>query len=157
LLLPFSVGVTAASWAGFFVLRRREATGRWTELCSRTGTAVPIAFALKELLKWAVGRISSRVWLANPALYGFHWLHGGGDFAGFPSGHMAVITPIGLSLGRAFPRWRRRLIVLLALLGCALVLSGHHFFSDVIAGAWIGWVVESLTSPRVERDQKPGL
>jgi membrane-associated phospholipid phosphatase len=154
LLLPFSVCITVTSWGGFFLLRRQEAPTQWIQACRSAGTAVPVAFVLKELFKWIVGRVNSRVWLVTPALYGFHWLHGGGDFAGFPSGHMAVVTPLCLSLGRAFPHWRHRLVFLLILLGCALIVTGHHFFSDVIAGAWMGWMVEVLVSPRENRDQQ---
>lgn len=152
LLLPFSACVTAASWAAFFILRRRKGPTPWIELSRVVGTAVPVAFVLKEVLKWAVGRTNSRAWLSDPSLYGFHWFSGGGDFSGFPSGHMAVATPLCLLLAGAFPRWRRWYITLLVLLGIALVITGHHFFSDVIAGAWTGWMVQLLVSPRHKRD-----
>jgi len=136
--------LTAVSWSGYFWLRRRGDTGRFGDLLRLVGTALPLAFAVKTLLKELFGRVNTRAWLFDPSLHGFHWFHGGGDFYGFPSGHMAVITPLLLALIHYYPRWRRECLAILGVLAALLVLTDYHFVSDVIAGAWVGVLVDEL-------------
>jgi membrane-associated phospholipid phosphatase len=86
--------------------------------------------------------INTKVWLTLRSSYGFHWFDGGGDYSGFPSGHMAVFTALVLPVVRCFPRLKFVCLVLLLLLGVALIVTGYHFLSDVIAGALLGYLVD---------------
>ena len=81
----------------------------------------------------------------NPDLYGLHWFHGGGDYSGFPSGHMAVFTCLALGLRRFYPRYRYAYLAFLFSLAAALIATEYHFLGDVIGGAYLGWIVDEFT------------
>lgn len=144
LLLLVSV-ITLASWAGRLYLPRKPVKSRYVGFLEFIGCAVPLAFILKQVLKDFFGRTNARVWLLHPNRLGFHWFHGGGDYAGFPSGHMAVFTVLMLGVSRHFPRLRIVCAVLLLMLALALILTQYHFISDIIAGAYLGLIVDVLT------------
>lgn len=137
--------VTVLGWAGHLYLARRPGQGRKPDFFELLGSTLPIAFVLKYVLKLITGRANSRVWLVSPDLYGFHWFQGGGDFDGFPSGHMAVFTALMLGIARYFPRLRFACLGFLALLAMALIATGYHYFSDVVGGALLGLLVDQLT------------
>lgn len=103
--------------------------------------SMPVVFAAKSLLKVSIGRITTRFWLFNQNAQQFHWLNGGDNYNGFPSGHMAVFTTLLLCYAWRYPRYRYGFYLLLVLLGVALVLTDYHFVSDVIAGWALGYVV----------------
>ncbi len=146
LLLPFTAALVLVSWGAHLVLRRRERPEPWTSLTMRTGISLPLAFGAKAVLKVVFGRVNARVWLSAPHLYGFHWFHGGGDFAGFPSGHMAVFTPVAAALAWAFPGWRPFFYSGLLLLALALLVTDYHFLSDVAAGTYLGFVADEVAA-----------
>ena len=100
---------------------------------------------IKDPLKELFGRTNTRIWLLHPDQLGFHWFHGGGDFASFPSGHMAVFTALLPGIGRYFPRLSPVCAGLLFVLALALIVTQYHFFSDVMAGAYLGVIVDLLT------------
>ncbi|HEX9137433.1 MAG TPA: phosphatase PAP2 family protein, partial [Nitrospirota bacterium] len=77
--------------------------------------------------------------------WGFHWFIGGGDLNAFPSGHMSVLTPLIISLWRFYPRYRTFFLALGLALGGALIMTNSHFLSDVIAGAYLGLLVDFYT------------
>ena len=137
--------ITVVSWTGRLCLAGKHAKGRMVNFQEHIGLTVPLAFVLKEILKELFGRTNTRVWLLHPDLFGFHWFHGGGDFAGFPSGHMAVFTVLLLGIGRYFPWLRPVCAGLLFVLALALLLTEYHFFSDIVAGACLGVIVDLLT------------
>ena len=60
---------------------------------------------------------------------------------GFPSGHMAVFTTLAVACWLFFPKVRAACLAGIAALGVALIATGQHFLSDLIAGGYIGWVV----------------
>ena len=107
--------------------------------------AAPTAFITKTILKYVFGRTNTRTWLLVPHDYNFHFFNGGGNNSGFPSGHMLVVTALIASLWCLHPNYRPIYLVLLLLLALALIATNYHFVSDVIAGAYIGLLVESLT------------
>jgi membrane-associated phospholipid phosphatase len=107
--------------------------------------AVPAAYVVKSFLKYVFGRTTTRYWLLKPDLYGFHWFHGGGFYAGFPSGHMAVFTALTASLWRLYPHYRAICAIFLLILAFPLIETNYHFLSDVIAGAYLGVIVEACT------------
>ena len=136
--------ITVASWTGRLYEAGKSAQGWVLNFLEHIGLAVPFAFILKELLKGLFGRTNTRIWLLHPDLSGFHWFHGGGDFGGFPSGHMAVFTVLMLGIGRYFPRLRPVCAGLLFVLALALIVTQYHFFSDIVAGAYLGVIVDLL-------------
>jgi membrane-associated phospholipid phosphatase len=118
--------------------------------------AVPAAYVGKTILKWVFGRVTTRAWLQKPQLYGFHWFHGGGPYDGFPSGHMAVFTALTVALWRFFPRCRRICPVFPLVLASALIVTNYHFLSDVLAGAYLGVLVEAASYRLLNRRGIPG-
>lgn len=142
-LLFLTVLLTTA--AAYSIYRYRLSRGHvdpTTLSCRMLALAGPFSFLAKSALKQLFGRINTREWLQFPNQYGFHWLQGGGNFSGFPSGHMAVFTALAAVMWRHHPRYRGWYLAILLLLALALILTNYHFLSDLIAGAYLGLLVE---------------
>jgi membrane-associated phospholipid phosphatase len=149
-LPPLTTLITAISWTGYFTRVRQGICDQHTLFFKIVGTAVPLAFLVKVMAKDIFGRINTRVWVADPNLYdGFHWLHGGGRYDGFPSGHMTVLTPLLVALWHYYPRYRPLYTSAFVALAISLVLTDYHFVSDVIAGAYLGMIVYCFTNQRL--------
>ncbi len=116
--------------------------------------SVIIAEVTKNQLKVLFGRAWPETWTgSNPSfirdgVYGFHFLHGGGAYNSFPSGHMATACAVLSVLWFSYPRWRWLYSVAGLAVGAGLVVANYHFLSDVIAGAFlggsIGWLVTAV-------------
>ncbi len=145
LLLLMVCVVTVVSWTGRLVLSRKSVESFNLEFLEYIGCAVPLAFILKQVLKELFGRTNTRFWLLHPDQFGFHWFHGGGDFSAFPSGHMAVFAVLLMGVSRYFPRLTPVCSAFLFALALALVITQYHFFSDIVAGLYLGLIVDSLT------------
>jgi membrane-associated phospholipid phosphatase len=145
LLFLLVCAVAVVSWSSRFLLSQKSFSGRSLKFLELIGWAVPLAFILKYPLKGLFGQTDARVWLLEPDRFGFHWFQGGGEFSGFPSGHMAVCTALMLGISRFFPRLRPVCGGLLLLLALALLVTQYHFFSDIVAGVLLGLLVDSLT------------
>jgi len=145
LLFVLVCAITAVSWIGRLYLSQKS-TMKWDpSFLEFIGCAIPLAFLLKTILKGLFGRTTARLWLLHPDQFGFHWFHGGGEFSAFPSGHMAVFTALMLGIGRYFPRLRPVCAGLLFVLALALIVTQYHFFSDIVAGFYLGLLVDLLT------------
>ena len=143
-------------WSCFLMLRRWEITNELSRFCQIAGTAVPLAFILKWPFKFIFGRTNTRIWLANRVNDDFHWLQGGGDYSSFPSGHMMVFAAFFAALCHFYPRYRSISVGLLLLLAFALVITDYHYFSDVIAGAYLGLITTFLALVCFERIWRSG-
>jgi membrane-associated phospholipid phosphatase len=58
----------------------------------------------------------------------------------FPSGHMTVFAALGIAVLLYYPKYRKPVIIFLVLLGIALIGTDYHFLSDVIGGAYLGFI-----------------
>ncbi len=144
--LPFLVLlITGFAWAASFYLARKKIYNTHTRFFQLLSITVPLAYAFKEILKFAFGRIETRLWLRHPGPAEFHWFQGSEQYGGFPSGHMAVITVLAAALSFYYPRYRTISFAGLILLALALILTNYHFLSDIIAGAYTGLIVHSVT------------
>ncbi len=146
-ILFLTVCITTA--LAYVIYRNRSRKGIYnkeTKFFHLIMYAVPAAYAVKSLLKYVFGRTNTREWLLKPELNGFHWFQGGGEYAGFPSGHMAVFTALAASLWRFYPRYRVIYAIFMLTLAVALIATNYHFLSDVIAGAYLGAVIEICTN-----------
>jgi len=144
-LLLITVLFTAA--ASYTLYRRRLSRGivdLTTLTCKMLAFVAPASFVIKSALKIIFGRTNTREWLLAPDSYGFHWFQGGGAFSAFPSGHMAVFTALLAVVWRLHPRYRAGCCGILLLLSLALVATNYHFLSDVLAGAYLGVVIEAV-------------
>ena len=141
-LLPLAFVITGFSWAAYCRFRRKDISSPYTRFFHLIGWTVPLSFLVKSGLKYVFGMINAREWLANKGEFGFHWLHGGAKYCGFPSGHMAVFSVLVIALLRYFPRYRSAGLSFLLLLAAALVITDYHFLSDVVAGAFLGFIID---------------
>jgi membrane-associated phospholipid phosphatase len=140
-LIPFAI-------IAFVVLGMRALIGRSllpyqaaTLVCS---LSVLITEAAKEQLKFLFGRTWPESWASNnpsfirDGVYGFHFMHGGGGYNSFPSGHMATSCAVLAVVWLWYPRFRQLCMVAGLAVGAGLVGANYHFLSDVVAGAFLG-------------------
>ncbi len=144
LLMPMAILYTAISWIAYAVLTSRGNGNACSRFFKLTGCTVPLSYLLKSILKDLFGKVTTRAWLEHKYLYGFHWLDGGKDFNGFPSGHMIFFTVLALAVIRFYPRYRSVCIGFLLLMAAALIVTEYHFLSDIIAGALLGFIVDAF-------------
>jgi membrane-associated phospholipid phosphatase len=130
---------------------RKGIFDKGTKFFLTVAIAIPASFLIKSVLKFVFGRINTRVWLDHHNLYGFHFFQGDGDYGGFPSGHMAVFATLAAALRRRFPRYSSLYLFFLLLLAAALITTNYHFFSDVVAGAYLGVLVEAVSHKILSR------
>ena len=107
------------------------------------GFSLPASYVLKTFLQYAFGRIPARLWISSPHVVKFSWFHesGGGCF---PSGHMTTFTAFGIAILIYYPQYKPQVLLTLAILGLALIATDYHFVSDVIAGAYVGFLTTYL-------------
>ncbi len=143
-MLSLVCATTCFSWAGRLYISQKQDARLDSEFLEYMGTALPLSFTLKTILKDLFGRKNTRVWLVHPGSTGFHWFHGGGDFSGFPSGHMAIFTVLGIGISRYFPRLRLLCAASLLALALTLIATQYHFLSDIAAGVLTGVLTDML-------------
>ena len=145
LLLLIVCITTAIAFTGYLTRKRKGLFDQDTTFFHVIMYAVPATYAAKAFFKYVCGRPTPREWLHKPDLYGFHWFRGNEMQAAFPSGHMAVFTALAASLWRFYPRYRAIYALFLLALAAALIATNQHFLSDVVAGAYLGVLVEACT------------
>jgi len=150
LLLPAVLVLTAAMWASYLRRVRRGSRDDRSRFFLLAGTALPVAFVAKWILKHVFGRLGTRAWLENPSDLSFHWFHGGGEYSGFPSGHMVVFTTLAAACWFFLPKYRAASLSGVIALGVALIATDYHFLSDVIAGGYLGFAVFAVTDRGLE-------
>ena len=150
LLLPAVLVLSGAMWAMYLRRVRRGSRDEKTRFFLLSGTAMPVAYVTKLMLKFLFGRMNTRAWLENPVDLSFHWFHGGGEYSSFPSGHMAVFTTLAVACWLFFPKYRVACLAVIVGLGIALIATDYHFLSDVIAGGYLGLVVLAGTDRSLE-------
>jgi membrane-associated phospholipid phosphatase len=156
LLFPIACVTTGLSWGVYSLLKRKNIRSPYARFFHLIGWTVPLTYTLKTILKYVFGMISTRAWLLNKADHGFHWFQGNGNYSGFPSGHMAVFTVVAIAFVRFFPRFRPAGPFLLLMLAAALIVTDYHFLSDVIAGSFLGLMVDDLTFQVLEGRENNG-
>jgi membrane-associated phospholipid phosphatase len=144
LLLVLVLVTTLGACALYLVRSRKGIFDRLTCFAWEAAWTAPLSFLAKSGLKFVFGRVNTRCWLQNPALYGFHWFQRRVGCDGFPSGHMLVIVALLAAVWRCYPKSRPLCLTVAVLLGVALVATNYHFVSDVIAGAYVGALVEAV-------------
>lgn len=151
------LAVTCSTFVSLVLHRvrsRRGLTDALTRLAQLVAWVGPVALLVKIVLKFVFGRVNTRMWLQEPGLYGFHWCQRLQGCDGFPSGHMLVIVALMAALWRYYPKWRFCCLALGLLLGTALIATNYHFLSDVLAGAFLGVVVEVAVFAQLTRGSR---
>ena len=144
LLLQVVLLTTVIALALYLVRTRRGLYDAATRLAQLVAWGGPASYLAKTVLKFVFGRVNTRVWLQQPGLWGFHWFQRLQGCEGFPSGHMLVAVTLLAAFGRFYPRCRPWSLFTALVLGAALVATDYHFLSDVLAGAYLGAVVEAV-------------
>jgi membrane-associated phospholipid phosphatase len=146
------VGITTAgAYACYRIRVHRNIIDAMTKLYLLIAVAVPVSYGAKSIAKFICGRVNTRVWLQAHETYGFHWFQGGGPFCGFPSGHMAVFTTLLAVLWRVCPRWKYQYLFAGTVLAAALIATNYHFVGDIVAGAYLGMMVEGAVYRLISR------
>ena len=103
------------------------------------------ALVIKDQLKVVFGRTWPDTWapdiisfLGN-GVYGFHFFHPGRSFESFPSGHATVAAAVLSVPWILFPRLRVLCFLGMFAVDVGLVALNLHFFSDTIAGTFVGF------------------
>jgi undecaprenyl-diphosphatase len=73
------------------------------------------------------------------------------ESASFPSGHSATAFAAAVAVGLLYPRLRRPLLALAALVAISRVYLGVHYVSDVVVGTVLGVAVGLATAWIVRR------
>jgi membrane-associated phospholipid phosphatase len=141
LLFLTVLAATLLLWGGYLYRHYRGIDDTRTGFFRLAAWTVPLAFVLKSVLKQLFGRMNTRGWLIHQPVHDFRWFQGGEGYTGFPSGHMAVFAAFMVSAWLYYPRFRSLYLVLMLVLGAALIATNYHFLGDVIAGAWLGVMV----------------
>jgi undecaprenyl-diphosphatase len=63
------------------------------------------------------------------------------DRYSFPSGHCMTVTAVAVPIIAAIPPWRPAAVITFVLVALCRLLAGHHYPSDLAAGALIGLLV----------------
>jgi membrane-associated phospholipid phosphatase len=157
LLLYLVLGCSCAALVLYRVRAGRGIYDALTSLARLVAWVAPASYLAKSAFKFVFGRVNTRFWLQEPSLYGFHWFQGRQGCEGFPSGHMVVVIALLAAFWRLYPKTRPYGLWLGAALGAALVATDYHFLSDVIAGAYLGLVVEATVfSLQLRAPLRPG-
>lgn len=121
----------------------------------RATLALLLAIGVKELLKYAFGRTWPETWTCgNPSFirdgaFGFTPFHGGAGWGSFPSGHETLVCAVAGCLWVLTPSLRPLCVVAVLAVAIGLLGADYHWFSDVLAGGLVGWMV-GLFAARLE-------
>ncbi len=143
-ILPVIVAVgTLLMWAIYFYRIYKGKNDKETHFLLLEATTLPISYILKTFFKFMFGRTSPRPWLLHHKPLVFEWFHRHGS-GSFPSGHMTVFVALGIAVLIYYPKYRKSVIAFLILLGISLIGTDYHFLSDVIGGAYLGFITTYL-------------
>ncbi len=141
-LLDYIVAAIALfSWTVYFYLTRQGIRNPLTRFLQNCGSAIPLAYVIKNILQYVFGRSNPYLWLFYHQPPQFYWFRHDDGYGCFPSGHMTVFTVLLVLLSGLYPHLRPVWVVALCVLGFALVVTNYHFLSDVIAGVYLGVIV----------------
>lgn len=143
---------TIILWAFYFYRSRRKVFDEETMFLRLAAIVLPVSYLVKTFSKIIFGRTGPRDWLLHHQNLKFHWLQIWSS--SFPSGHMVVFVAFGVAVLVYYPKYRKLVVSLLVLLALTLILTDYHFLSDVIAGAYIGYMTTYLTNYFYEKQYK---
>jgi membrane-associated phospholipid phosphatase len=147
--------------AGLAAMSNRVLTKLQTTMLLCSVSAL-IAESTKTALKFVFGRTWPDTWINNNpsflrnGVYGFNLFHSGTAYSSFPSGHLTVTAAVVSVLWIAYPKWRALYALAALAVAVGLVGANYHFFSDVIAGGFVGtstgWMVATLWKMRTAQE-----
>ena len=140
--------VVALSFAGFMIAGVKRVFGYPPCVVHRDALLLTFgslwALAAETILKTAFGRSGTPAYLQDRA-YEFHFFAGGGQFDSFPSGTALVSFTIASLLSSTQSRYRYLGFIVATSFSFTVILTNGHWVSDVIAGAFLGWLMGQIT------------
>ena len=109
-----------------------------TQLAAMVSLSALWAGLLVRVLKALLGRPRPTKWLED-GLY--HWLPAQFQHlhVSMPSGHTATVFTMAFIVSVFLPKYRVAIIAFAALVGMGRVMTLHHWPSDIMMGAVLGW------------------
>ena len=109
-----------------------------SQLAAMVSLSALWAGLLVRVLKGLFGRPRPTKWLEE-GLY--HWLPAQFQHlhVSMPSGHTATVFAMAFVVSVFLPKYRLAIIAFAALVGMGRVMTLHHWPSDIIMGAILGW------------------
>ncbi len=103
-----------------------------------------------NVLKVMIGRLRPRHFFAD-GLYGFEPFNTVWSMNSFPSGHSQAAFAAFAALAFIFPRWAVLWLSVAVLVAFSRIVITVHYFSDTVAGAWIGVAAAVLLARYCDR------
>ncbi|HEX4077464.1 MAG TPA: phosphatase PAP2 family protein [Rhizomicrobium sp.] len=123
---------------------RRSPSRRYSWLAAFIFVNVAISGIVVDVIKVIFGRARPKL-LFSEGLYGFTWLGSGPDRWSFPSGHVATVTALALSLTVIWPRWWPVWWLPALLVVASRVIIGAHYPSDLIGAFYVALLIFWVT------------
>jgi lipid A 4'-phosphatase len=149
--------VIAAATAFVLAIRARSAAdpsrhaglarSAWRAAFVFVAVALPGLFG--DILKPVFGRARPR--LLADGTFGFTWHGARAVYWSFPSGHAITIVALAVALALIERRLLPLYVVAALLVMASRVVLGLHYVSDVVAGAYIGWIGVLATAAAMRR------
>lgn len=96
-----------------------------------------------NILKVIIGRLRPRHFFTD-GLYGFEPFNTVWSMNSFPSGHSQAAFAAMTALAFIFPRWAVLWLSVAVLVMASRIIITVHYFSDTVAGAWLGMATAML-------------
>jgi membrane-associated phospholipid phosphatase len=138
-LILFGLAFAAMRWGGNlppfepWALRMRAAA----RIPALLFSAVAVSGILVDLLKVIIGRPRPKL-LFSSGDYEFGWIGLSADHWSFPSGHAATAAALAAALWCLWPQPVLFYVIGAALVAMSRVVTGAHYLSDVVMGAFVG-------------------
>jgi len=101
--------------------------------------AIAIPGLLADIVKPVFGRARPRL-LFEDQLFGFTWTGAHADHWSFPSGHSITIVALATALYAIYPLLWPAYVAVAILVAASRVIIDAHYVSDVVAGAYFGFI-----------------
>jgi membrane-associated phospholipid phosphatase len=118
--------------------------------------AIALSGLLCDGLKILFGRARPQTWFAHYE-YGFYGISLHASHWSFPSGHTTTTAALMTGLWLRWPRLWHLCLGLTLAVGCARVITFHHYVSDVLVGACLGVSVAMILARRLSRNRHFGM
>lgn len=136
-----ALGVSTGYLVFFFILfiyfrfykRKLEAARRALFIFLSVAISGIIAIIVKSI----AGRFRPSM-LFKENLYGFDFFRIGHEYNSFPSGHAVTVFALAAAFSTLFPKYRLLFYGYALIVSASRVIINTHYFSDTIAGAYIG-------------------
>jgi membrane-associated phospholipid phosphatase len=147
----FVLLLASAWWVKWPLIAAIAAAGDCRRRCPRATLAALGAVVSAGLLVTVLKELFDR---ARPPVAGVDAVGVIPASASFPSGHSATAFAAAVAVGLFYPRLRRPLLALAAVVALSRVYLGVHYASDVVAGSLLG-VLLGLTAVWFVRSVAP--